>query len=148
MTNKKTEKLKEKKEETIQQQQQPPTNEDISSEDFIKQMLGECDKKKTLFMDFKIQHQMDDSCFSTLNLEILKKKIEKMTKVYHIEILKILKEDSTIKLNENKSGVFINLSFLPKETIIKLYNYVDYVEKQESSILNLETEIDKYKKMI
>jgi hypothetical protein len=111
-------------------------------------MLVECDKKKTLFMDFKIQHQMDDSCFSTLNLEILKKKIEKMTKVYHIEILKILKEDSTIKLNENKSGVFINLSFLPKETIIKLYNYVDYVEKQESSILNLETEIDKYKKMI
>jgi len=118
-----------------------------SPENFIKKMLGECDKKKVYFMDLKNQN-LNESCFSTFNLEILKTKIEKMTKIHHIEILKILKEDNSIKLNENKSGVFVNLSFLPKETIVKLYNYVDYIEKQENSISDLESKVDTYKKMI
>ena len=78
--------------------------------------------------------------FSTINLEFIKSKIENMSKKHHIEILKILKTNSAIKINENKSGIFINLSFLPNETIDDLYKYIDYISKQEDSLNNIENQ--------
>ncbi len=78
--------------------------------------------------------------FSTINLEFIKSKIENMSKKHHIEILKILKTNSAIKINENKSGIFINLSFLPNETIDQLYKYIDYISKQEDSLNNIENQ--------
>ena len=59
-----------------------------------------------------------------MDLEIMKNKIEKMSKKHHIEILKILKMNANVKLNENKSGVFVNLSFLPHDTIDEIQNYL------------------------
>ena len=63
-----------------------------------------------------------------------------MSKKHHIEILKILKTNSLIKINENKSGIYINLSFLPNETISELYKYIDYISKQEDSLNNIENQ--------
>lgn len=83
--------------------------------------------------------------YSPEKLEMLKNKIEKMEKLHHIKILHILKKYNGVKLNENKSGVFINLTFLPKNTIDELYEYAKYVEIQEYSILDLETKQDEYK---
>lgn len=83
---------------------------------------------------------MDVHAFSTINLEIIKSKIENMSKKHHIEILKILKTNSLIKINENKSGIYINLSFLPNETINELYKYIDYISKQEDSLNNIENQ--------
>jgi hypothetical protein len=83
---------------------------------------------------------MDVHTFSTINLEIIKSKIENMSKKHHIEILKILKTNSLIKINENKSGIYINLSFLPNETINELYKYIDYISKQEDSLNNIENQ--------
>lgn len=83
---------------------------------------------------------MDVQSFSTINLEIIKSKIENMSKKHHIEILKILKTNSLIKINENKSGIYINLSFLPNETISELYKYIDYISKQEDSLNNIENQ--------
>jgi len=83
---------------------------------------------------------MDAQLFSTINLEIIKSKIENMSKKHHIEILKILKTNTSIKINENKSGIFINLSFLPNETINELYKYIDYISKQEDSLNNIENQ--------
>jgi len=42
------------------------------------------------------------------SLSAMKDKIERMPKNNQIEILKILKKSQTIKLNENKSGIFVN----------------------------------------
>ena len=78
-------------------------------------------------------------------LEIIKKKIETMNKFHHIEILKILKTCSSIKLNENKSGIFVNLSFLPKSIIEEIKKYIDYINVQETSISQLETRCDEFK---
>ena len=78
-------------------------------------------------------------------LDTIKQTIEKMGKKQHIEVLKILKQNNTIKLNENKSGIYINLSFLPKETIKELLNYIEYIHDQETSLETLETEKEKYK---
>lgn len=82
---------------------------------------------------------------STFDLEKIKIKIENMSKHHQIEILKIFKKYSNVKLNENKSGVFINLSFLSSTTIEELVKYIDFVEAQESSIRQLENQCEEYK---
>jgi hypothetical protein len=83
--------------------------------------------------------------YSTFDLDKIKTKIEGMTKLHHIEILKILKKTPSIKLNENKSGVFVNLSFLPQTTIDEIVKYIDYIFEQEKSIEFLETQCENYK---
>ena len=60
-----------------------------------------------------------------------------MDKYYQIEILKILSKNSC-KLNENKSGVYVNLSFLSKETVYELLNYISYIKDQEESLNTME----------
>ena len=77
-------------------------------------------------------------------LELIKTKIEKMDKKCHIEVLKILKKYPVITLNENKNGVFVNLSFLPKEAIADLDTYVHYIEDQETSVETIETQKREY----
>jgi len=79
------------------------------------------------------------------SLTLIKDRIEKMPKNNQIEILKILKQNQAIKLNENKSGVFINISFLPKETIEELAKYVKYVGDQESVINEIESQKQEFK---
>jgi len=82
---------------------------------------------------------------STEELEQIKSRIESMTKQHHIEILKILKKTPNVKLNENKSGVFVNLSFLQKSTIDEIASYISYITDQESSIQELETQCEEFK---
>ncbi len=78
-------------------------------------------------------------------LEKLKNDIEKLSKTNQMEILKILKNNSSIKLNENKSGVFVNLSFLPKETITELQNQMEYLDGQEKLLDDLEKQKNVFK---
>ena len=82
---------------------------------------------------------------NTSDLESLKQKIEKMNKKHHIEILKILKRFPNVKLNENKSGVFINLCFLPSEPLEEISKYLSYIDVQESTIMTVETRKEEYK---
>ena len=76
--------------------------------------------------------------YTTFELEKIKTQIEKMSKTHHIEILNLLKRYPSVTLNENKSGVFVNLSFLPKEVIEDLVKYVSYVNDQENVISSVE----------
>ena len=82
--------------------------------------------------------------YSIEKLENIKKNIESMNKYHQIEILKIL-STNLCKINENKSGVYINLSFLPKETIDDLVYYIDYIKEQEISLNTLENRKEEYK---
>jgi len=75
---------------------------------------------------------------NTAELETIKKHIEQMDKTHHIEILKILKQSNSITLNENKSGVYVNLSFLPENLIDQLKKYIQYTNVQEDAINSLE----------
>ena len=79
-------------------------------------------------------------------LEDLKSKIEQSNKQHHIEILKILKKNNTVTLNENKSGVYVNLSLLPLQSISDISNYVKYIEEQEATLSSLETQKLDFKK--
>lgn len=68
-------------------------------------------------------------------LEKLKNTIEAMDKVHQIEILKIITNNKNKnKINENKSGVYVNLSFLPQNTIQEMSKYIDYINDQEETI--------------
>ena len=78
-------------------------------------------------------------------LDNIKNNIEMMNKPHQIEILKILKKNPTIKLNENKSGVYVNISFLPQDTIDELLEYIAYIKAQESSLKDLEVQKNDFK---
>lgn len=80
-----------------------------------------------------------------MSLENLKNTIEMMSKIHHIEILKIMKKYPSVKINENKNGVYINLSFLPDETIIEINEYVNYINDQESSLKTMEIQKNDFK---
>ena len=65
------------------------------------------------------------------NLNCLKESIEELSKFHQVEILKILKSDDSITINENKNGIFINMTSLKDLTITQLEDYLKYVNKQE-----------------
>jgi hypothetical protein len=78
------------------------------------------------------------------NILTIKNKIESMNKYHQIEILKILSKN-LCKLNENKSGVYVNLSFLNSETIDELQRYIDYTNEQETSLITVEYQKEEFK---
>tara|TARA_Y100000780_G_C13693045_1_gene420324 strand:- start:6163 stop:6441 length:279 start_codon:yes stop_codon:yes gene_type:complete len=67
----------------------------------------------------------------------LRDKIEKMDKKSHIEILKILK-NKDIDYSENKNGIFLNLSTTDNKIIMEIEKYIDYFNKQERLISDVE----------
>ena len=76
---------------------------------------------------------MNNPQVNVQELETLKTSIDTMNRANHVEILKILKEND-VKINENKSGVYINMSFLEKDVIEKISIFVKYIEEQEKSL--------------
>jgi len=71
--------------------------------------------------------------------------IENMSKFNQIETLRILQSDQKITLNENKNGVHVNLSDVQKDTVDKLKSYINYVIKQELSLIEIEKQKDDFK---
>jgi hypothetical protein len=82
---------------------------------------------------------------SAESLEEIKRKIESMSKIHQIEILRILKNAPNAKLNENKSGVYVNLTLLPKESIDELLTYVKYTTDQEQTLNSIENQKTEFK---
>jgi hypothetical protein len=82
---------------------------------------------------------------SVQRLEQIKTSIEKMNKQNNIEVLRILKKYNFIKLNENKSGIFVNITFLPNNILFELENYIQYVNDQEKTFQELEIQKEEYK---
>ena len=84
--------------------------------------------------------------YNTYSLEQMKELIEKMNKHHQIEILKIIyKDPSSITINENKNGIYINLAYLPANVIEDICKYIQYTEQQETSLNVLEVQKNKFK---
>jgi translation initiation factor 2 beta subunit (eIF-2beta)/eIF-5 len=73
------------------------------------------------------------------SLDNVKEKIESMNKENQIEILKLLKKNAIVKLNENKSGTFVNLSYLPDEVVEDIQKYIEYINVQENNLQSTES---------
>tara|TARA_X000000950_G_C13709896_1_gene575754 strand:+ start:318 stop:617 length:300 start_codon:yes stop_codon:yes gene_type:complete len=79
-----------------------------------------------------------------MDIEELKKKIERYNTNRQQEILNIfIKHSETC--TENHNGTFINLSLCDKKTIADIYNYIDYIEKQDVELDKLESIKEQYK---
>jgi len=78
------------------------------------------------------------------DLNCLKERIENLNKFHQVEILKLLKTDDTCRLNENKNGIFINLTSLNDKIIYEIEKYLEYVQKQETQLSETETQKEQY----
>lgn len=87
----------------------------------------------------------NDITISQLNK--LQSVIENLEKKHHTRILRIL-YDSGAVLNETKSGIFVNLTILPKTTIDKLQEYLKYALQQEEYLQSFETQLNSYKLLL
>jgi hypothetical protein len=81
---------------------------------------------------------------NTERLENIKNSIEIMNKYNQIEVLEILQKNMC-KINENKSGVYINLSFLSEKAIKELEKYIEYTKDQEESLNCMEYQKEEFK---
>jgi len=81
------------------------------------------------------------------HLEELKQKIEALEKFHQIEILKILSKN-LCKLNENKNGIFVNMSFLPNEVIQEIDKYMEYINDQSEAFQTIEYQKEEFKNII
>ena len=70
----------------------------------------------------------------------LKEQIEILSNFHQIEILKIFKKYDEVILNENKNGIFINMSHINDNIINEIEEYLSYVKTQESHIKIIENE--------
>ena len=78
-------------------------------------------------------------------LDQVKELVEKMNKHHQIEILKLIHKDPSIKINENKNGIYINLAYLPEVVLQDICKYIEYTEQQESSLNTLEVQKNEFK---
>ena len=74
----------------------------------------------------------------------MKNFIEKMDNTNQVEVLRLLNNHSVV-LNENKNGIYINLSELDEDIIDQIYKFVNYIHNQENKLSEEETEKQSYK---
>lgn len=77
-------------------------------------------------------------------LETIKSSIEIMNKHHQVEILRILSKQ-LCKLNENKSGVYVNLTYITDEVIEELQKYIEYTKEQEETLVTTEYQKEEFK---
>tara|TARA_Y100000816_G_scaffold289559_1_gene276247 strand:- start:564 stop:818 length:255 start_codon:yes stop_codon:yes gene_type:complete len=80
-----------------------------------------------------------------MELDDMRKKIEAFDKIQQLEILKIFVKHN-ININENKSGIFINLSTMKSEVIDDIKQYLEHINIQENTLLTRENKQEEYSK--
>lgn len=83
--------------------------------------------------------------FSVNQLEYMRETIEHMNKFNQIEVLRILHKHNEVVLNENKYGVLVNLTELTNSVLDELNTYINYVNKQENTLNEIEQQKESFK---
>jgi len=74
-------------------------------------------------------------------LKFIRDNIEKLDKNNHIDILRLLVKNDVF-INENKNGVFINLTDLSNDIINDMEKYINYVSEQKIDLDYIENQKD------
>jgi hypothetical protein len=80
-----------------------------------------------------------------MDLESIKKTIESFNKTNQIEILEIIQKGSSSLLNENKNGIYVNMTFLSEEVIEDIVKHIEYIKDQELILTSFESQKDDFK---
>jgi len=88
-----------------------------------------------------------ENTYSCDELEKIKQSIEIMNKQDQIEILKVLSKH-LCKLNENKSGVFVNMSYLSNEVLEEMKKYIEYTQEKATNLATMEYQKEEFKKSL
>ena len=83
--------------------------------------------------------------FDVSELNEIREKIESMQKFNQVEVLRLLNNNSSVTLNENKYGIHINLSELSRSVIEELKIYISYVNTQEINLGEIERQKESFK---
>jgi len=83
--------------------------------------------------------------FSTTQLNYIRDTIEGMNRFNQIEILRILSKYKQVTLNENKNGIYINLTELEPIILAEMAEFVSYTSSQEKILSTSEKEKEIYK---
>jgi|TARA_B110000261_G_scaffold164323_1_gene213320 hypothetical protein len=75
---------------------------------------------------------------NTIEKNKLKSKIEKLDKIHQTKILEIM-INNNIKYSENRNGIFLNMENLNKKTIREIEKNLEYFQKQEKTLTDIET---------
>lgn len=91
----------------------------------------------------QIEEEIDE--FNPEELNNIREKIELMSKFNQVEVLRILSKYNNIVLNENKYGIHVNLTDVPKEVIEKIKTFIEYVNTQENTLNVIEMQKEDFK---
>lgn len=78
--------------------------------------------------------------------QLIKERIENMSKHHQIEVLRILNKESSVNKNENNNGTFINLTEQSDHIITLLEDYANYVDEQQKQFNVIEENKDQLRK--
>jgi hypothetical protein len=99
-------------------------------------------------MQLECENSLDEKNleeFSTTQLNYIRDTIEGMNKFNQIEVLRILSKYKQVTLNENKNGIYINLTELEPFILAEMAEFVSYTTSQEKILLSSEKEKEIYK---
>ena len=80
-----------------------------------------------------------------IDLNALCANIESMNKFNQVAILKILKAEEDVVLNENQYGIHVNLTELSNDVLRKIHSYVQYVNTQQQNLEQAEKQKELFK---
>lgn len=80
-----------------------------------------------------------------MDLDTLRKRIENFDKPRQIEVLRIFVKHN-INVNENKNGIFINLSSMEPNVITDLQDFMNHIDNQENTLQSREQVKEEYTK--
>jgi hypothetical protein len=75
----------------------------------------------------------------------IRNKIERLSKLHQVEILRILHQSSVV-MSENQYGIHINLSNTNIDTLTNIQSYLQYAIDQEHTLTVTEQQKDEFKK--
>lgn len=78
----------------------------------------------------------------TDRLKRIKSKIENMDKSNQISALYMLTKNKKIKYSENNNGTFINLTDIEDTMLLKIEEFIEYIELQKYEIDDIEKKKD------
>ena len=81
------------------------------------------------------------------NLQVLKERIEQMSKGHQIDVLRLLLNVEGVHCNENNNGTFVNLTSQSAAVILALEKYVNYVNDQQTNLSAVECEKERIEQM-